>query len=209
MLETRQLRYSYDSTNALNFPDITCGRGEQWLLLGQSGSGKTTLLHLLGGLLSPKSGSITINDKDISILRGAALDHFRGQNIGIIFQTAHFVRALTVEENLLLALDLAGNKKDKSLIFNFLEKLNLGHKLKSRPDALSVGEAQRLNIIRALINKPSIILADEPTSALDDRNTEEVIQLLETQAKEANSTLLIVTHDGRLKNYFQNQIVIG
>lgn len=208
MLETRQLQYSYDSTNALNFPDITCRRGEQWLLLGQSGSGKTTLLHLLGGLLSPKRGSITINDKDISILRGAALDHFRGRNIGIIFQTAHFVRALTVEENLLLAQELAGNKKDKSLIYNFLEKLNLGHKLKSRPDALSVGEAQRLNIIRALINKPSVILADEPTSALDDRNTEEVIQLLETQAKEANSTLLIVTHDGRLKNYFKNQIVI-
>jgi putative ABC transport system ATP-binding protein len=206
MLETRHLQFSYDGKKTLDFPDITSARGEQWLLLGQSGSGKTTLLHLLGGLLSPKKGSIKINDKDISILRGAALDHFRGQNIGIIFQTAHFVRALTVEENLLLAQELAGNKRDKSMVHNFLQKLNLSHKLKSRPDELSVGEAQRVNVARALINKPSVILADEPTSALDDRNAEEVIQLLETQAKEVNSTLLIVTHDGRLKNYFRNQI---
>jgi ABC-type lipoprotein export system ATPase subunit len=208
MLETKQLTFSYDNKTTLTFPNITCARGEQWLLLGQSGSGKTTLLHLLGGLLSAQQGSITINDKDISLLRGAALDHFRGQNIGIIFQTAHFVRSLTVEENLLLAQQLAGNKKDKPLIHSFLEKLNLRHKAQSKPDALSVGEAQRLNIIRALINKPSIILADEPTSALDDHNTTEVIQLLEAQAKEANATLLIVTHDGRLKNYFNNQIVI-
>ncbi len=209
MLETRQLQFSYPPQNTLYFPDMTCAKGEQWLLLGQSGSGKTTLLHLLGGLLSPQKGRIKINNKDISILRGAALDHFRGQNIGIIFQTAHFVRALTVEENLLLAQQLAGNKQDKAVVYNFLQKLNLSHKLKSRPDELSVGEAQRANVARALINNPSVILADEPTSALDDRNAEEVIQLLESQAKEANATLLIVTHDGRLKNYFQNQLVIG
>ena len=206
MLETRQLQFSYDNKNILDFPDITCAKGEQWLLLGQSGSGKTTLLHLLGGLLSPQKGNIKINDTDISILRGGKLDHFRGQNMGIIFQTAHFVRALTVEENLLLAQQLAGNKQDKLLVHNFLQKLNLIHKSKSRPDALSVGEAQRANIARALINKPSVILADEPTSALDDQNAAEVIQLLESQAKEVNATLLIVTHDGRLKNYFQNQI---
>ncbi len=206
MLETRQLQFSYDSKSNLQFPDLTCAKGEQWLLLGQSGSGKTTLLHLLGGLLSPQKGNIKINDTDISILRGSALDHFRGQNIGIIFQTAHFVRALTVEENLLLAQQLAGNKQDKVLVHNFLQKLNLSHKLKSKPDELSVGEAQRVNVARALINNPSVILADEPTSALDDHNAEEVIQLLESQAKEANATLLIVTHDGRLKNYFKNQI---
>ncbi len=209
MLETRQLQFSYDQKDTLHFPDITCARGEQWLLLGHSGSGKTTLLHLLGGLLSPQKGRITINDTDISILRGGTLDHFRGQNVGIIFQTAHFVRALSVEENLLLAQQLAGNKQDKALVHSFLQKLNLSHKSKSRPDELSVGEAQRANIVRALINNPSVILADEPTSALDDRNAEEVIQLLESQANEANATLLIVTHDRRLKNYFQNQLVIG
>ncbi len=206
MLETRQLQYSYDQKNTIKFPDITCERGEQWLLLGQSGSGKTTLLHLLGGLLSPQQGIVKINGQNTSLLRGAALDHFRGQNIGIIFQTAHFVRSLNVEENLLLAQQLAGVKKDKALIHSFLEKLNLSHKAKSKPDELSVGEAQRVNIVRALINKPSVILADEPTSALDDHNTDEVIKMLEAQAKEVNATLLIVTHDGRLKNYFENRI---
>ena len=208
MLQTKNLQYSYNGTQVLKFPDLNCQKGENWLLLGQSGSGKTTFLHLLGGLLSPQSGSIRIGETDMSSLKKTALDHFRGQNIGIIFQTAHFVKALTVEENLVLAQQLAGFKEDKILIFNILQKLNLSHKLKSKPSELSVGEAQRVAIARALVNKPSVILADEPTSALDDKNTEEVIQLLEKQAAEANATLLIVTHDGRLKNYFKNQVEI-
>ena len=204
MLTTKNLTFEYAAEKPIMlFPDIDLKRGEQGLLLGQSGSGKTTLLHLLGGLLSPKSGDILINDQNLSILRGSKLDHFRGKNIGIIFQTAHFVRSLTVEENLIIAQQLAGNKVDKSLIFNFLEKLNLSHKLKSKPHELSIGEAQRANIARALINAPSVILADEPTSALDDKNTEEVINLLEQQAAAVNATLLIVTHDSRLKKRFK------
>ena len=206
MLQTKNLCYSYNNTQVLNFPDLNCKKGENWLLLGQSGSGKTTFLHLLGGLLSPQSGSIRMGDTDMATLKTAALDHFRGQHIGIIFQTAHFIKALTVEENLILAQQLAGFKEDKTLIFSLLQKLNLAHKLKSKPSELSVGEAQRVAIARALINRPTVILADEPTSALDDKNTDEVIQLLEKQAAEAGATLLIVTHDGRLKNYFKNQI---
>ena len=206
MLQTKNLCYSYNNTQVLNFPDLNCKKGENWLLLGQSGSGKTTFLHLLGGLLSPQSGSIRMGDTDMTTLKTAALDHFRGQHIGIIFQTAHFIKALTVEENLILAQQLAGFKEDKTLIFSLLQKLNLAHKLKSKPSELSVGEAQRVAIARALINRPTVILADEPTSALDDKNTDEVIQLLEKQASEAGATLLIVTHDGRLKNYFKNQI---
>ena len=208
MLETHNLRYSYDNASPLHFPDIRCQKGEQWLLLGQSGSGKTTLLHLLGGLLTPQYGSIKVDDTDIARLKGSSLDQFRGQHIGIIFQTAHFVKSLTVEENLVLAQQLASVKMDKSRIIHILDKLNLVHKLKSKPNDLSVGEQQRVAIARALINRPSVILADEPTSALDDKNTEEVIQLLEQQAAEVGATLLIVTHDGRLKNYFTNQIDI-
>jgi ABC-type lipoprotein export system ATPase subunit len=206
MLTTKNLQFQYASAKPMSFPDIDLQRGEQGLLLGQSGSGKTTLLHLLGGLLSPKSGEVCINDQNLSLLRGAELDRFRGRNIGIIFQTAHFVRSLTVEENLIIAQQLAGSKVDKSLIVSFLEKLNLAHKMKSKPHELSIGEAQRANIARALINAPSVILADEPTSALDDTNAEEVIKLLEQQAAAVNATLLIVTHDGRLKSYFKKQI---
>jgi ABC-type lipoprotein export system ATPase subunit len=206
MLNAQNLTFSYDGSRTLTFPNINCGDGEHWLLLGQSGSGKTTLLHLLGGLLSPKNGSIQVGDTDISRLSGSGLDKFRGQNIGIIFQTAHFVKALSVQENLILAQQLAGKKIDKTLIINILQKLNLEHKLKSKTSELSVGEQQRVAIARALVNSPSLILADEPTSALDDKNTAEVINLLEKTASEANATLVIVTHDNRLKDYFKNQI---
>ena len=207
MLQTKNLQFRYNNAvDPITFPNIRCNTGEQWLLLGQSGSGKTTLLHLLGGLLSPQSGNIYVNDTDITALKSTAIDRFRGQHIGIIFQTPHFVKALTVEENLMLTQQLAGLKIDKTLIVNFFKKLNLSHKLKSKPSELSVGEAQRVAIARAMINRPTVILADEPTSALDDTNTDEVIQLLEKQAAETNTTLLIVTHDGRLKNYFNNQI---
>jgi ABC-type lipoprotein export system ATPase subunit len=208
MLQAQNLKFSYGGSNTLSFPNIECQDGEHWLLLGQSGSGKTTLLHLLGGLLSPQNGSIKIGETEMSRLNGSNLDKFRGQNIGIIFQTAHFVKALTVQENLILAQQLAGKKIDKQLIVNVLQKLNLEHKLKSKTSELSVGEQQRVAIARALVNSPALILADEPTSALDDKNTDEVIQLLEKTASEANATLIIVTHDNRLKDYFKNQIML-
>jgi ABC-type lipoprotein export system ATPase subunit len=208
MLQAQNLKFSYGGSHTLSFPNIECQDGEHWLLLGQSGSGKTTLLHLLGGLLSPQSGSIKVGETEMSRLNGSSLDKFRGQNIGIIFQTAHFVKALTVQENLILAQQLAGKKIDKQLIISILQKLNLEHKLKSKTSELSVGEQQRVAIARALVNSPALILADEPTSALDDKNTDEVIQLLEKTASEANATLIIVTHDNRLKDYFKNQILL-
>ncbi len=206
MLQTKNLKFSYDGKTLLDFPDINCQKGEEWLLIGQSGSGKTTLLHLLGGLRKPKHGEVLIDGKNIANLSSSALDAFRGKNIGIVFQKPYFVRALTVEENLLLAQQLAGEKEDSKYIISLLNKLNVGHKLNSKTDSLSEGEKQRVAIARALVNRPAVILADEPTSALDDENCKEVIQLLEKQAEEANATLLIVTHDGRLKDLVKNQI---
>ena len=206
MLQTKNLKFSYDGKTLLDFPDINCQKGEEWLLIGQSGSGKTTLLHLLGGLRKPKHGEVIIDGKNIANLSSSALDAFRGKNIGIVFQKPYFVRALNVEENLLLAQQLAGEKQDSQYIISLLEKLNIGHKLKSKTDSLSEGEKQRVAIARALVNRPAVILADEPTSALDDKNCQEVIDLLEKQAEEANATLLIVTHDGRLKDLVKNQI---
>lgn len=208
MLETKSLQYSYDGQTMLRFPDISCGKGERWLLLGQSGSGKTTLLHLLGGLRTAEQGDVLITGKSLKQLKQSDLDRFRGKNVGIVFQKAHFIRALTVEENLMLAQSLAGHKISKERIQTLLDRLNVGHKLKSKTDSLSIGEQQRVAIARALVNKPAVILADEPTSALDDKNCDEVIQLLEQQAKEENATLLIVTHDGRLKEKFKNQITL-
>lgn len=206
MLQTNKLEYSYDGKQKIRFPDINCQKNEHWLLLGQSGSGKTTLLHLLGGMLSVQKGSIQIAGTELETLSQAALDRFRGQKIGVIFQKSHFVRALTVEENLMLAQTLAGLNIDKRRIVELLDHLNIGHKLKSKPSRLSVGERQRAAIARALINRPDIILADEPTSALDDLNCQEVIRLIEREATEVGATLLVVTHDQRLKDRFKNRI---
>jgi len=206
MLKTKDLSFSYTADQIIQFPDIQCNRGEQWLLIGQSGSGKTTLLHLLAGLRTPKTGTVTINDTIINKLPVGQLDQFRGKNIGIIFQQSHFVRSLNVVENLLLTQSLAGQKREVQVIEDLLFHLNLGHKLNSKTSELSVGEQQRVAIARAMVNQPSIIFADEPTSALDDKNTEQVIELLKTQAAKANATLLIVTHDNRLKSIFDKQI---
>ena len=208
MLSTHNVSFAFDSAEgtSLKFPDFTCQTGEHWLLLGQSGSGKTTLLHLLAGLRTPQSGEIRVNDTVLNQLSGAKLDQFRGKEIGVIFQQSHFLRALTVEENLALARQLVGLPPDASKIKGLLERLNIGHKLNALPSELSVGEQQRVAIARALVNDPTIILADEPTSALDDKNTEQVVALLKAQAQAANATLLVVTHDNRLKNIFDQQI---
>ncbi len=206
MLRTKELTYQYKNGPKLTFPDISCGQGEHWLLLGQSGCGKTTLLHLLGGLLRPSSGSIQVGDTDIGALSASKLDHFRGRNIGIVFQKPHFVRSLSVEKNLSLARYLVNERPYRQGVDALLGSLNLEHKLKSMPHRLSQGEQQRVAIARAVINQPQLILADEPTSALDDDNCLEVIRLLEAQAKAQNAVLLIVTHDQRLKDHFPNQI---
>jgi len=198
MLQARNLSFRYPSGEALRFPDLNCKAGETRLLLGKSGSGKTTMLELLAGLRKPDEGTVTIAGQDLGALSGSALDHFRGRNVGMIFQTAHFVRALTVRENLALAQNLAGNPMNNDRITDLLAELDLAHKADSRPGELSVGQRQRVAIARAVINQPAVLFADEPTSALDDENTTQVIGLLQRRAAAVNATLLIVTHDNRL-----------
>lgn len=209
MLQAKNLSFQYPGGETLRFPDLICEAGATHLLLGDSGSGKTTLLQLLAGLRRAATGTVRINETDISKLSGRALDRFRGQTVGMVFQTAHFLRALTVEENLAVAMQLAGKKPDKSRIKALLEELNLGDKLKKRPDRLSVGQQQRVAIARAVVNQPAVILADEPTSALDDKNTQQVLDLLRSQADAVNAALLIVTHDNRLTATISNSTRLG
>lgn len=209
MVTTHNVSFAYPGGQPMNFPDISCQPGQLLLVIGKSGVGKTTFLHLLGGLISSKEGMITIGDQVIQKLSGRNMDKFRGKNIGVIFQNNHFVQSLTVVENLLLAQSLAGVKPQKSECLHWLKKLSIEHKSNAAMHQLSQGERQRVAIARALVNKPKLILADEPTSALDDENTLKVIRLLEEQAKEAGSALVIVTHDNRLKEVISHQITLS
>lgn len=206
MLQTSALTFSYNNKHTFHFPGIQCGSKEKLLIIGESGTGKTTFLHLLSGLLIPETGSIQINDTDITQLKGSALDHFRGKNIGLVFQKSYLITSLTVRDNLLAAQYLAGIQQDKKRVAELLERLNIEKKANSKVHELSQGEQQRVVIARALINRPRVVFADEPTSSLDDKNCEHVLHLLEEQAAIANAGLVIVTHDQRLKDKFPKQL---
>jgi len=206
MIKTASLSYSYNAEKKIQFSDLTIQSGEQFLLLGESGSGKTTLLHLLGGLLKSQQGSIEVNGTDITKLSESGLDRFRGQHYGFIFQRNHLITALSVERNLLMAPFLAGIKQDLGRVQEVLSQLGIAEKRRSRIHDLSLGQAQRVAIARAVLNKPSVILADEPTSALDDKNCDRVSDLLLSLADKNKATLIIATHDQRLKDKVKNLI---
>jgi ABC-type lipoprotein export system ATPase subunit len=206
MINVSALTFSYDESTRISFPTIRVGRGDQLLLLGESGSGKTTLLHIMGGLLRNYDGSVMIDKSELSTLSESELDQFRGRRMGFVFQKNHLITSLTVEQNLTLAPYLAGVPQDKKRIDSLLDILGLADKRTRRVTELSHGQAQRVAIARAVVNKPSILFADEPTSALDDRNCATVCDLLLDVARENGSTLIIATHDHRLKDRIANRI---
>lgn len=197
--------HQYGGQTVLDMPSWKANQGEQWIMLGPSGSGKTTLLHILGGLLKPTSGNVTIAGQDLGSLAPAQVDQFRGQHIGIVFQRMHLLSTLTVRENLLLTQVVAGEPQNEERVDEVLEGLDIGTKKFAYPSQLSVGQAQRVSIARAVMNRPKVILADEPTSALDDKNCEKVLELLKLQATAYQATLVITTHDQRIKDAFGNQ----
>ncbi len=206
MLHTKGLQYQFKGSQTLSFPDIHCEKGDNLLILGQSGCGKTTLLNLLAGLLTAQRGEININGQVINALSSRQLDQFRGKNIGIVFQKPHFVQAITVLENVMLASKLVKSGATKQRALYLLQKLGISHKAGSYPKALSSGEQQRASIARALLNRPALLLADEPSSALDDFHCEQVICLLQDAALEDGATLVVVTHDQRIKDIFPKTI---
>lgn len=206
MLSTENLSHSYKGGQSFNFPDIQCHQGNTLLILGSSGVGKTTLLHILAGILPPAAGEIFIDGTSLYKLGANALDTFRGQNIGMVFQKPHFVQAVNAKENLILAKSMSGQKVDHKRIDALLDALHIGHRSTAKTFQMSQGEQQRLSIARALVTKPKLILADEPTSALDDDNCQEVVKLLQHQASVVGAALVIVTHDSRLKDLFSDHI---
>lgn len=202
MISIQAVSQQYPAGSLLTFADWQVNNGEQWLLLGQSGSGKTTLLHILTGLQKPTSGTVAINGIDLYSLSAKKLDAFRGQHIGIVFQRPHLIKSLNVTENLLLAQSFAGLPTDKKRIEEVLDSLAMAHKKHAYPQALSQGQLQRVTIARAVINKPTLLIADEPTSSLDDKNAAAVLALLKEQSELNQATLVVATHDKRVKDAF-------
>ncbi|NVK51880.1 MAG: ATP-binding cassette domain-containing protein [Flavobacteriaceae bacterium] len=208
MLKTENIAFSYNQETTFNFPNIKLNDNDSLLILGESGIGKTTLLHLLAGILSPDEGSILINNTNISKLSAKKLDAFRGKNIGLIFQNTIAVSSISIYENIQSRLYFSGIKNQKSATEDILKQLDLSHVKHQKPNTLSTGQLQRLGIALGVIHKPCVILADEPTSSLDDKNCDLVIELLKSQAKKANANLIIITHDQRIKNSFDNTLVL-
>ncbi|MEP0985453.1 ATP-binding cassette domain-containing protein [Ekhidna sp.] len=206
MLHIKELKHSYDGSAMINYPDWEVQKGNHAIILGNSGCGKTTLLHLIGGLTKPTGGYLEVAGEDLSQKSNTSLDHFRGVNIGIVFQKPHLVRSLTVKENLTLSQYLGQKKIDGSRADEVLDRLGIKELANRRIHQISQGQAQRVSIARAVINSPKLLLADEPTASLDDENCKKVIDLLKSEAEETGATLIVATHDHRVKSEFQNQL---
>ncbi len=180
---------------ALHGVNLTIEKGETVAIVGASGSGKSTLLHVMGGVDSPTSGKVIIEDKDITALTDEQMSVFRRRKIGFVFQAYHLIPVLTVEENITMPILLDHRKPDREYIEHIMEILNLQDRRHHLPNQLSGGQQQRAAIARALANRPALILADEPTGALDSKNGTEVITLLQKSVKELNQTLVLITHN--------------
>lgn len=206
MFRIQNLSFEYQKNKpVLGIENWQANQGEHWLLLGNSGSGKTTLLHILAGLRKAKTGDIWIGEENLQKLSGSKLDKFRGKKVGVIFQKPHLVDTLSVLKNLLLVQNMSGLKQNKSHCEEILQRLDILEKKNDYPKKLSSGQAQRVSVARAMVNNPMLILADEPTASLDDKNAEQVINLLKEQAHSQNATLVIATHDQRVKKRFEKQ----
>lgn len=205
-IESKGIVVRRPGSQVLHFADLFIHKKDSVLLLGPSGSGKTTLLSVLAGLLRPSTGQVLVEGQDIYALPSRVRDHLRGQHFGFVFQTLHLLPSLTLTQNIALAADMVSIEAEEGRIDYLLGTLGLADKAHRKPDALSQGEQQRAAIARAVLNRPSIIIADEPTSALDDANAHTVMDLLERQAQETGAALLIATHDTRIINRFANVI---
>ena len=204
MFSIQNLTHAYDGAAVLNVASWHAEQGAQWLMQGPSGSGKTTLLHVLAGILRPTSGQVTVADQDVMALSPSALDRFRGKHVGIVLQRLHLIDSLSVMNNLLLAQYMAGEAQDAARVREVLGSLDMGDKTNARPHELSHGQAQRVAVARAVVNKPRLLLADEPTSNLDDTRCMQVLDLLQAQARACGATLVIATHDQRIKSRVAN-----
>ena len=206
IVDIRNLKAGYGSRVVVSIPALQIAKGGHTLLLGPSGCGKTTSLEVMAGIAVPLAGQVTINGTALETLGAGERDRFRGRNIGVVMQRLHLISALTIRKNLRLAQSLAGAEVDDSRISSAVDALGISGKLDLYPRELSQGEAQRVAIARAVVNRPVLILADEPTSALDDGNCEAALDLLLEQSSACGATLIVATHDQRIKARFEHVV---
>ena len=199
ILQTKDLKKYYGSgdtqVKALDGVDLRIEQGEFVAIVGTSGSGKSTLLHMLGGLDRPTSGTVAVDGKDIFGLKDEELTIFRRRKIGFVFQAYNLVPVLSVWENILLPIQLDGNKVDTDFVGAVVATLGLEKKLRSLPNQLSGGQQQRVALARALATKPAILLADEPTGNLDSKTSQDVLSLMKVTGQKFGQTMVMITHN--------------
>ncbi|WP_047834069.1 ATP-binding cassette domain-containing protein, partial [Robinsoniella sp. RHS] len=199
VLETKNLTKYYGEepnvVRALDGVNLKIEEGAFAAVVGTSGSGKSTLLHMLGGLDKPTGGSVIVADKDLSQMNDEKLTVFRRRRIGFVFQNYNLVPILNVYENIILPIQLDGNKTDEEYVKKVVKMLGLEEKLTNMPNMLSGGQQQRVAIARALATKPAIILADEPTGNLDSKTSADVLGLLKLTSSQFHQTVVMITHN--------------
>jgi ABC-type lipoprotein export system ATPase subunit len=207
LLEIQQLVKSFSrpggaTRRVIQVDDFQLDAEEELALAGESGSGKSTFLNLIAGILTPDSGRVLMDGKEVSALAEPARDRWRAENVGYVFQSFNLLQAYTCLENVLMAMAF-GRGVDRDRAESLLRHVGLGEHLHHRPRQLSWGQQQRVAVARALANKPRLVLADEPTGNLDHRNAADVIALIRESCREAGATLLLVSHDRGVLSRFQ------
>lgn len=202
MIRTRALRFSYAGGPSLAFSDLEVPQGGVLLLQGRSGCGKSTWLALAAGLLTPSAGELQVAGQDLKALGQAQRDAWRGRTVGFLPQRLHLSEALTVERNLALPFYATGLQEDRAAVHAALRALDVEGLARRRPRELSGGQAQRVALARAVVLQPRVLLADEPTASLDDEAAAQALALLQDSASRCGATLVIATHDARVRQAF-------
>jgi putative ABC transport system ATP-binding protein len=211
MLDISNLRKAFVEPDGerlpiLNVRQFSVAAGEQVVLMGRSGSGKTTLLHTIAGLSRPDDGSVKIDGIEMTRLPEAGRDRLRADKIGYVFQTFNLLAGFSALENVLLGMAFASGHSDHDRARHLLERVGLGHRLKHKPQMLSVGEQQRVAVARSLANKPKLLLADEPTANVDSGHQQQIVDLVRGTCREENVALLLVTHTPEVASQFDRVV---
>ena len=213
VLQTIDLKKYYGTepniVRALDGVNFSVDEGEFVAVIGASGSGKSTLLNMMGGLDIPTSGRVIVRGQDLAGMDDEALTLFRRRNIGFVFQNYNLVPMLSVQENIVLPVELDGHTAERSFLEDIVSMLGLKDRLYAMPNTLSGGQQQRVAIARALITKPAIILADEPTGSLDSQTSADVLELLRRSSRQFHQTVVMITHNDAIARLADRIVRIG